>query len=226
MRSQFQKSVIHFLTKPVRFVLKWYLSKSRNFTYQGITVTVWPGVFHPGFFHSTKFLLGFLENQPVHGKQFLELGCGSGLISIFAARKGALVTASDINPKAVENTHINAKQNQVDVLTIHSDLFDELPQKKWDWIVINPPYYPQSPKTEAEYAWYCGQEYQYFEKLFTGLSGILRPEMRVLMVLSEVCDLDRIFSVAHKYQVTFEKIAEKKVWIDGSNFLYWIQKKS
>jgi release factor glutamine methyltransferase len=39
----------------------WYLRKPRVFRYRDISVTVQPGVFHPGFFFSTKLLLGFLE---------------------------------------------------------------------------------------------------------------------------------------------------------------------
>ena len=50
---------------------------------------------HSSYFNSFKKL-------PLHGKIFLELGAGNGLISIYAAKKGAKVTATDINPVAVE----------------------------------------------------------------------------------------------------------------------------
>ena len=39
-----------------------YLSKERSYSYKSITVTVFPGVFHPGFYFSTKLLLKYLEN--------------------------------------------------------------------------------------------------------------------------------------------------------------------
>ena len=114
-------------------------------------------------------LLGFLNNQDIDKKKFLELGCGSGIISVMAAKKGSIVTASDINTKAIENVILNAKKNQVKISAIHSDLFNQLPKKAWDWIIINPPYYPANPVNEAEHAWYCGQEHQYFEAVFQNL---------------------------------------------------------
>src|SRR5690349_10739303 len=109
-------SLFQFITRPLRAGIKWYLSKPRKFTYQNIETTILPDVFHPGFFHSTKMLLEFLDHQDVHGKQFLELGCGSGIISVSAALKGAQVTASDINPKAVENVLLNANKNRVEIV--------------------------------------------------------------------------------------------------------------
>ena len=215
-------SLFQFITRPIRFGIKWYLSKPRNFTYKNIETTILPDVFHPGFFHSTKILLGFLQHQNVHAREFLELGCGSGIISVSAALRGAHVTASDINTKAIDNVLLNAKKNRVEITAIHSDLFDRLPDKKWDWITINPPYYPSNPSSEADYAWYCGDEHQYFERLFKNLPAYIHSESRVLMILSEVCDLKKIFSIADQHNLCFEKIAEKNVWVDGKNYLYWI----
>jgi release factor glutamine methyltransferase len=216
-------ALLQFVTKPIRLGITWYLSKPRDFSYKNISVTVLPNVFHPGFFHSTKMLLRFLLLQDIHKKDLLELGCGSGIISVMAAKKGAIVTASDINTHAVTNVILNAQKNHVEINAIHSDLYEQLPEKRWDWIIINPPYYPSDPANEAEYAWYCGQEYQYFENLFRNLSAHIHADSQVVMILSEVCDLEKIFSIADRYHFFFEKIAEKKVWVDGKNYLYQIK---
>ncbi len=46
-----------------------------------------PNVFSPKYFHDTKF---FAENLPIKkDEDFLEIGCGTGVCSIFAAWKGA-----------------------------------------------------------------------------------------------------------------------------------------
>ncbi len=220
-----QKSLLHFMTKPMRAGVKWYLSKPRDFKYNNISITILPSVFHPGFFYSTKIVLDFLSTQALSGKKLLELGCGSGLIAVFAAQKEAEVTASDINTKAIENVLLNAKRNNVIIEAIHSNLFAQLPLTKWDWIVINPPYYPSDPVNEAEHAWYCGQEHQYFENLFRSLANYSQPESKVLMILSEVCDMQKIFSIAYNQNFVLEMISEKKVWVDGKNYLYWIKTK-
>src|SRR5262249_10262007 len=145
--------------------LQRYLSKSRRYRYKGIDLTIEPGVFHPGFFYSTKYLLGHLSRFDLQSKSVLELGCGSGLIAIYAAQQGAVVTASDINKTAVRALDRNARRNKADVSVIHSDLFKNIPPSPFDFIVINPPYYKGQPKTEGQHAWYGGENCEYFSEL-------------------------------------------------------------
>ena len=215
--------LLQLFGKPIRKGVQWYLSKPREFRYQDIAITVAPGVFHPGFFFSTRFMLQFLEGQDLKGQNFLEVGSGSGIISIFAAKKGARVTAIDINKKAVKNTFENSGRNSVKMDIITSDLFTNVPPGPFNWIVINPPYYPVNAKTEEEYAWNCGFDHQYFQKLFSGLGHFTTLESKVLMVLSDVCDLKTIFEIAAANRFAFEKISERKVWADGQNYLFWIK---
>ena len=216
-----KQKLLQTLAWPLRTGVKWYLSKPRTFTYKGTVINVQPGVFHPGFFFSTRLLLQYLDTVSLDGVKFLELGAGSGIISIRAAKRGARVTASDINTIAVGNIRENARANDVVIDVVHSDLFDKI-DSGFDWIVINPPYYPANPKKEAEYAWYCGEAHEYFEKLFATLGKVIHPESKILMILSDVCDLEKIFAIAAKHNFSFEKILEKNVWADGRNYLYFI----
>jgi len=218
------QALLQFLAKPWHLAVRWYLSKSRTYTANTISVTVSPGVFHPGFFFSTKIVSDFLETQNLQQKKFLELGSGSGFLSIVAARRGAIVTACDINRKAAEDTRANAQSNHVSIDVIESDLFQNIPRQFFEWIIVNPPYYPADPQNEAQHAWYCGAEHQYFEKLFSGLKDYLSPDGKMIMVLSDVCDLPKIMAIAKAHQWTFEKILEKNVWADGKNYLYWISR--
>src|SRR5258706_15138859 len=115
---------------------RWYLRKERNYHFRGIKIKIPPTVFHPGLFPSTRFLLSFLEKQELTSKSFLELGCGSGLISVWAAQQKAIVTACDLNQVAVRICEKNAHNNGVKIEAFHSDLFDTITQKQFDWIVI------------------------------------------------------------------------------------------
>ncbi len=213
------KQFISFFLVPLT---RWYLRKERQYSYLGVPVKVFSGVFHPGLFYSTKFLIDYLLTQSISGKSMLELGCGTGLLSIINARNGATVTASDLSQRAIENVTFNAKQNQVQIAIIHSDLFVRIGQKTFDWIIINPPYYARSIKSEEELAWHCGEEFEYFKKLFLTLRNYMDDDTQVIMVLTPECALGEIFKLAKDSQFSFELLQERNVLLDEKNFLYRI----
>jgi release factor glutamine methyltransferase len=219
MRKIFKRIISFFLIPLTR----WYLLKERQYSYRDVRVTVFQGVFHPGLFYSTKFLIDYLQTQSIKNKALLELGCGTGLLSIIAAQNGAVVTATDLSPRAIENITFNAKQNRVRIEIIHSDLFDRIGLKPFDWIVINPPYYARSIETEEELAWHCGEEFEYFKKLFSTLKNYMHSTTRVIMVLTLGCELDKIVEIAKTHQFRFELLQEKNVLFDGKDFLYGIK---
>ena len=71
-------------------------------------------VFGSGSHPSTRMLLGALHHTPPLGLDVLDVGCGSGILSVAAARLGAAaVTAVDIDDEAVAVTVSNAEANGV-----------------------------------------------------------------------------------------------------------------
>ena len=91
----------------------------------------------------------FLLARAVHdavrpGSRFLEVGCGSGLVSLVASRAGAVVTCTDANPHAVALAAHNAKQNGLAVTAVETDLLAGLPGP-FDVVAFNPPYLPTEP---------------------------------------------------------------------------------
>lgn len=182
---------------------------------------VLPEVFHPGFFFSTKFLLRYLSGLPMQNKSVLELGAGAGLISIVCAKRGAMVTATDINPVSISCLDQNKKNNQVDLCVIESDLFDHIPQQHFDYIAINPPYYKKAPSTLKEHAWYCGMHGEYFERLFKTLKSYMHNRSVVLMVLSEDCDMNMIRQMAKENALGMDCVQERKNLLE-TNYIFKI----
>lgn len=202
---------------------KYYLSKERNVALGSIFLKVPAGVFHPTLFFSTKFLLDYANTQSVSFKKILELGAGSGLLSIAMAKKSAIVTASDINPVACMTTSENAKKNKVLIEVIESDLFDNFNKRAFDLILINPPYYPVNPKTEFEKAWFCGNNYDYFQKLFIQLANFIAKDGLAVMVLSDDCNISLISELATNNGYIWQEIRRKKFMFEW-NYIYKITK--
>lgn len=193
-----RRVVKYLVTRFYKPLLVRYLSKTRKYTYKGVQLLIPPEVFHPAFFFSTKYLLRYISGLPLQQSSFLELGAGNGLISIFAAGKGSNVMATDINPVAVEYLEKNGRANNVKMEVIHSDLFEQIPSRTFDIIAINPPYYKKQPQTFAEHAWYCGENGEYFDRLFHSLPGYMHEQSNVLMTLSDGCDETMIRNLAIK----------------------------
>lgn len=205
----------NFLKKITHPILKVGLNifyyKPRKYTYKNITVLVHPEVFPPHLTFSTKILLDFIEALDLQNKNFLELGCGSGVISILAAKKGANVVATDINNTALKYLKKNAKNNQVNLSILYSDLFENLNNHTFDFIIINPPYFSKSPKNIKEIAWFCGEKFEYFTELFSQLEKFRKNHKEIFMILSEDCDIDTIKGIASKNNFVFHIDSEKKV---------------
>ncbi len=212
------KKLVQYFYAP--FVL-WYIKTDRYYHFKGLRILVKAGVFHPGFFFSTKFLISTLSHLKIKNAKVLELGAGSGLISFYCATNGAFVTATDINPIALEGLEENNINLGLPINIIGSDLFDKLPKQTFDFIIINPPYYPKQPANDAEKAWYCGTEFEYFEKLFSQLGDYIDTKTIVLMSLSEDCDVNKISSIAIKNKLLLKEHQNKKIFWER-NYIFKI----
>lgn len=199
--------------------ISWYTKADRFYTSKGLKILIKKGVFHPGFFFSTKLLITTLTQCDVKRSNLLELGAGSGLISFYCAKNGANVTATDINPTAIAGLEENKKRLAINITIIQSDLFNAIPLQVFDYIVINPPYYPKHPNNDEEKAWFCGVNFEYFEKLFNQLGAYTNPKTNVFVSLSEDCDIQKITSIANKNNFQLkEHLNKMTLW--ERNYIY------
>lgn len=209
----------NYFYKPV---LKFYLKFNTVTYFDHFKIKVLKGVFHPTIYFSSKYFYSFINNLTLQNKSFLEIGCGTGILSMLAQKKGATVTLLDIDPLALENSKINFKanfHNQQSPTFIESDVLENLDITQYDFIIINPPYFFKKVYHQSQFAWYCGQNGEFFVKLFQKLQHFLHQNTEAYMILADNCEIDRIKSIAAGQNFTLNLVDEKKIrW--EINYIY------
>ena len=93
--------------------------------------------FGTGHHETTRLMMTFLLEMDCRGKRFLDMGTGTGVLSVLAEKKGAIaVHAIDVEPWCVENAKENILLNDCQVIT--TELGGLVPQEKtYDVILAN-----------------------------------------------------------------------------------------
>jgi ribosomal protein L11 methyltransferase len=109
-RSQAQFGPIH-IAERLWIVPSWHTPPDPA----AVVVRLDPGLaFGTGSHVSTRLVLQYLERNLQDGERVLDYGCGSGILAIVAGKLGAgEITATDIDPQALETTAANAAKNGV-----------------------------------------------------------------------------------------------------------------
>lgn len=161
-----------------RLVLEWA---------DGTPLLVLPTVFNPVLFRTGTFLAETVArlypDGADEGRSALDMGTGSGVGAVFAARSGFRVVGVDINPDAVRCARINVLLNRLeDRVEIRAgDLFAPVGDEPFDLVLFNPPFFRGVPKDALDRAW---RSPDVIERFARGLPRRLEPGGRALLVLS------------------------------------------
>ena len=135
------------------------------------------------------------------GERVLEVGCGSGVVSIHCAKNGGIVTSVDINPSAVELASINFSKNGLEGNVFISDLYENV-SGIFDTIVFNLPYLPVDEEGMLEKAWSGGDDGMGpLPALLDGSEDHLSEKGRVVVVTSSLMDQDVLGELLSRYSV-------------------------
>ena len=137
------------------------------------------------------------------GTRFLEVGAGSGLASLAAARCGARVVATDLNPHALLRLGALARAEGLDVSPVRTDLAHGLGQ--FDRVLSNPPYLPTRPDERDPDPWQnlaldggpdgC----RVLARLLEDLDQHLLPDGNAFVVVSSRQDPGALERVRHRW---------------------------
>ena len=157
----------------------------------GVPILVAPSVFNPKRMRTGEFLVSQLDSRIGPEAEVLDMGTGSGVGAVFAARRARRVVAVDINAAAVRCARINALLNRAEgtVDVRHGDLFDPVAGERFDLILFNPPFKTGEARDDRDRAWRANG---LGERFAEGLDRHLKPGGAALLLLSTFGD-ERVF---------------------------------
>lgn len=213
-----------------------YLKKNKEIRgkilkkFGSINYYIHENVFSPEIFEDTFF---FAQSLPVlKNSKVLEIGAGTGLISLYLAHNGAShITSTDINPYSIDNITENVELNNLKdkICVLKSDVFDELKSSlKYDVIFWNVPFIYKKTENNSylessvfDHNYYSLSKYIYnYQRFiskngrvfigFSKVSGHLSELVRMANKISKnVIEIDS-YTYSDGFSVELYELVEKK----------------
>lgn len=192
--------------------LRRRLGRVRLEEVDGVPLVVLPEVFNPAVFRTSGLLARALAAWTPPGSsgevRALDLGTGSGIGAVFAARRGFRTVAVDINPHAVRCARINALlhrlEERIDVR--QGDLFAPVAGERFDLVLFNPPFFRGEPASDLDRAW---RGTDVLERFAAGLPAALAEGGTALLCLSTDGDGEALLAALRGGGFGIETVARR-----------------
>lgn len=181
-----------------------------------------------------QFFLDELDRDKIKGANVLEVGVGSGVLSIGAARAGAArVTALEINPRAKNiagfNIVMNGFEDRITIIDGNRDIFGPVAGKTFDYIFSNPPFEPTPQDQEFFYHSAAGPfGLDFIETMFQGVNDVLKPGGHLQIVTAAPGNDEGPFMLADlagRYLKGTTKIVVSPASLDYFEAIDWLPEK-
>ncbi len=158
----------------------------------------------------------FAENLHVKPEsRVLDVGTGTGILGILAAKQGSEGLALDVNPYAILCAKKNAERNRVDgnLAFLQGDLFAPLGEAaKFDLILFNSPYLPSERGEEESWlgrAWAGGTTgREVIDRFISQSPSYLTRSGKILLLQSTLSNMDETFSKFANLRMKTNIVAE------------------
>lgn len=182
------------------------------------------GVYRPQA--DTRLLGRALRRESITARtDVLDLGTGSGVLAVEAARLGGRVTAVDISWRAIAVAWFNALLNGQTLRVRHGDLTSGIPGRRFDLVLANPPYVPapgHAPPRGIARAWDAGPDGRLLiDRVCDSAPRVLRPTGTLLIVQSDLCGVDATLArlagaglrgdVADRFRVPYGRVLHSRL---------------
>ncbi len=169
-----------------------------------------PGV-HAGSWTDTGLLGKAIEDTVTAEESVLDLGTGTGIQGIIAAKKAKFVTSIDFNPKALECARENIKAHGLagKIELLYSDGFSNLSGRVYDTIAINIPFRWFKPKDILDAA-SNDENYVFLNRFFKEAKDHLSEKGKILFVFANTTDTNYMLHLSRAYGYAKKVIKEER----------------
>lgn len=151
----------------------------------GMKIIVDPGVYGTSGDSELMANSVYIEKS----ENFLEIGCGTGIISLVLAKRAKEGIGVDINDRAVENSKYNADRYKIaNVKFFKSDVFEKV-SEKFDVIVCNPPYTNHEASDTIDRMFWDPED-EMKRKFFKEVKKYLKPGGRIYFGWANFADIN------------------------------------
>ncbi len=199
---ELQKERLKKITAPSKPYLYNFLNKE---------IIVYPNVFYPGT--DTELIIKTIK---LNGNEsVLEPCSGTGVISLFISDKVKKITATDINPSAIENIKANIEKfNLKNIEVIKTDLFPET-KEKFDLIIINLPYSDNKARDIVEKSMW-DKDHKTTIKFLKKAREYIKENGKIYLSWANFADFNFIEKAAKENNWNIKQISES----NGNNYIF------
>jgi release factor glutamine methyltransferase len=208
-----------FVTNVKQALSVWLIRKiqkygPRSVHVLGNTYHISENVFNPKYYYTSRFMARHINVRP--DDSVLDMGTGSGIQAITAARTAFRVVAIDINPEAVQYAAKNAGVNGLSgrIFVLEGDLFSPLGRdRKFSVILFTPPYLQGSPGCLFDHALF-DRDNRLLKRFFKEAREFISPDGYVQMVYSSIADPGSALKISREFGWRHEIIAREKITME------------
>ncbi|MCH9695893.1 MAG: methyltransferase [Gammaproteobacteria bacterium] len=165
------RAISHLWLVPKReYLRRFRIGRTVHENVAGLMLVVLPEVFNPVVFRTGKYFAEQLHEMTLpnagitQGGRAIDLGCGSGILAVTAAKLGYHVDAVDLNDEAVKCTGLNASRSDVAdrIAVMHGDLFEPVANSRYDLVLFSPPSFRGEPTSKFDLCWRAADIFERF----------------------------------------------------------------